>query len=70
MENIYAEKMIISGKVQVVVFRWFTVKVGQNMVLTVYAEKPSNRNVEIQDESSMADFQNFSDKVKKVHFCL
>jgi len=28
MESIYTAKMIISGKVQVVVFRWITVKVG------------------------------------------
>ena len=40
------------------------------MVLTVYAEKLSNRNVEDEDESSMADFQNFSEKIKKVQFCL
>jgi acylphosphatase len=64
MDSDSSVKLIVSGKVQGVSFRWFTVQIGKKIGLNGYAKNLSDGSVEIQVEGKTDDLESFIEKVK------
>ncbi len=64
MDSISLVKMIVSGKVQGVSFRWFTVQIGKNMGLKGYAKNHIDGTVEIHATGNPCNLKVLIEKVK------
>jgi len=64
MNSDSAIKLNVSGRVQGVAFRWFTVKVGRALGLAGYAKNLVDGSVEIEAEGNKSDLDQFIEKVK------
>lgn len=58
-------KMIVSGKVQMVGFRWFTVQWAQDLGLSGYAENKENGTVLIEAEGKKKNIESLIKEVEK-----
>ncbi|MBC8345935.1 MAG: acylphosphatase [Candidatus Marinimicrobia bacterium] len=64
MQNESSVRMIVSGKVQGVSFRWYSVRIGRNLKLKGYAKNLPDGSVEILVEGKTSDLETFIRKVK------
>ncbi len=65
MENNCTVELTVSGKVQGVNFRWFTVLAGRDLSLTGYAKNRSNGTVEVIAEGNRTNIEKLIEKVKQ-----
>ena len=65
MEDELSVKLIVSGKVQGVSFRWFTVQAAREMGLCGYAKNLPDGTVEVKAEGTKAGLESLIKKVKQ-----
>ncbi|MDP6628957.1 MAG: acylphosphatase [Candidatus Marinimicrobia bacterium] len=65
MEDELSVKLIVSGKVQGVSFRWFTVQAAREMGLCGYAKNLPDGTVEVIAEGTKAGLESLIKKVKQ-----
>lgn len=65
MSKIVAYKLIVSGRVQGVGFRWFVLNVAQTLNVLGTVKNVSNGNVEIFAQGDINAIQNLKAKVKE-----
>ena len=65
MEDELSVKLIVSGKVQGVSFRWFTVQAAREMGLCGYAKNLPDGTVEVTAEGTKTGLESLIKKVKQ-----
>mgnify|MGYP001322183485 CR=1 FL=1 len=65
MEDELSVKLTVSGKVQGVSFRWFTVQAAREMGLCGYAKNLPDGTVEVMAEGTKAGLESLIKKVKQ-----
>ena len=58
-------RLVITGQVQMVGFRWFTVQWGQDLNLTGFAKNESDGSVLVEAEGAKEDLESLIREVKK-----
>jgi acylphosphatase len=58
-------RLVITGRVQMVGFRWFTVQWGRDLNLTGFARNESDGSVLVEAEGAKGDLESLIREVKK-----